>query len=77
MHLNRTGDDTSGRIWERTRRMGVNTLAFRLPQHNTFYHIDADCVGIFGMIHGRKIVSGQTFLQRAVHHCLYPQNLEF
>ena len=23
MHLNRTGDDTSGRIWERTRRMGV------------------------------------------------------
>ena len=50
MHLNRTGDDTSGRIWERTRRMGVNTLAFRLPQHNAFYHIDADCVGIFGMI---------------------------
>ena len=38
---NRTGDDTSGRIWERTRRMGVNTLAFRLPQHNAFYHIDA------------------------------------
>lgn len=50
MHLNRTGDDTSGRIWERTKRMGVNTLAFRLPQHNTFYHIDADCVGIFGKI---------------------------
>ena len=54
MHLNRTGDDTSGRIWERTRRMGVNTLAFRLPQHNTFYHIDADCVGIFGMIPWEK-----------------------
>ena len=53
-HLNRTGDDTSGRIWERTRRMGVNTLAFRLPQHNTFYHIDADCVGIFGMIPWEK-----------------------
>ena len=47
LDLNRTGDDTSGRIWERTKRMGVNTLAFRLPQHNTFYHIDADCVGIF------------------------------
>jgi alpha-galactosidase len=44
--LQRTGDDTSGRIWERTRRMGVNTLAYRLPQHNTFFHIDADCVGI-------------------------------
>ena len=34
--------------------MGVNTLAFRLPQHNTFYHIDADCVGIFGMIPWEK-----------------------
>ncbi len=42
----RTGDDTSGRVWERTRRMGVNTLAFRLPQHGTFFVQDADCVGI-------------------------------
>ena len=42
----RTGDDTSGRLWERTRRMGVNTLAFRLPQHGTFFVQDADCVGI-------------------------------
>jgi alpha-galactosidase len=24
--------------------MGVNTLAFRLPQHNTFFAADADCV---------------------------------
>lgn len=46
MHINRTGDDTSGVIWERTRFMGVNTLAFRLPQHGKFYEIDADCVGI-------------------------------
>ena len=44
--LQRTGDDTSGQNWERTRRMGVNTLAFRLPQHNTFFALDADCVGI-------------------------------
>jgi alpha-galactosidase len=44
--LQRTGDDTSGRIWERTRRMGVNTLAYRLPQHGSFFHLDADCVGI-------------------------------
>ncbi len=42
----RTGDDTSGRIWERTRRMGVNTLAFRLPQHASFFALDPDCVGI-------------------------------
>ena len=34
MHVYRTGDDTSGKNWERTRKMGVNTLAFRLPQHN-------------------------------------------
>ena len=41
--IQRTGDDTSGRTWERTRRMGVNTLAFRLPQHGTFFASDADC----------------------------------
>lgn len=46
VHANRTGDDTSGTDWERTRRMGVNTFAFRLCQNNTFYAADADCVGI-------------------------------
>ena len=44
--LSRTGDDTSGRIWERTRLMGVNTLAFRMLQHNIFQSCDADCVGL-------------------------------
>ncbi len=44
--LQRTGDDTSGREWERTVKMGVNTLAFRLPQHDKFYNVDGDCVGI-------------------------------
>lgn len=44
--LARTGDDTSGREWERTRKMGINTLAFRMPQHGTFYCTDADCVGL-------------------------------
>jgi alpha-galactosidase len=39
-----TGDDTSGRGWERTRRMGINTLAYRLPQNGTFFTCDADCV---------------------------------
>ena len=42
----RTGDDVSGKAWERTRRTGVNTLAFRLPQHQTFYAVDADCVAL-------------------------------
>ena len=46
MHLNRTGDDTSGRDFARTRRMGVNTLAFRMAQHGVFFDVDADCVGI-------------------------------
>ena len=50
MHMQRSGDDTSGITWERTRVMGVNTLAFCLPQHRTFYEIDADCVGIMGNI---------------------------
>jgi alpha-galactosidase len=44
--LQRTGDDTSGRHWERTRKMGINTLAFRMPQHNAFFAADADCVGL-------------------------------
>ncbi len=44
--IQRTGDDTSGREWARTRKMGVNTLAFRMMQHNLFYACDADCAGI-------------------------------
>ena len=40
----RTGDDTSGKQWGRTRRVGVNTLAFRLAQHRRFFALDADCV---------------------------------
>ena len=46
MHAQRIGDDTSGLYWERTRQMGVNTLAFRLPQHRAFFDIDADCAGL-------------------------------
>jgi len=44
--LNRTGDDTSGNEWERTRKMGVNTLAFRSVQQGNFYSADGDCVGL-------------------------------
>jgi alpha-galactosidase len=44
--LNRIGDDTSGKEWARTRKMGVNALGFRMVQHNTFYAVDGDCVGL-------------------------------
>lgn len=44
--IQRTGDDTSGMEWERTKTMGINTLAFRMCQHGAFYASDADCVGI-------------------------------
>lgn len=44
--LNRIGDDTSGHEWDRTRKMGVNTLAFRIDQHKAFYSVDGDCVGL-------------------------------
>ena len=54
VHANRTGDDTSGRYWEVTRVTGVNTLAFRLCQHGTFYCADADCVGITDRIDWQK-----------------------
>lgn len=46
VEIMRIGDDTSGIDWNRTRAMGVNTLAFRLPQNRAFYITDADCVGI-------------------------------
>jgi alpha-galactosidase len=42
VELQRIGDDTSGRSWSRTRRMGVNALAFRAVQHGTFFAVDPD-----------------------------------
>ena len=48
--LCRVGDDTSGTEWSRTRKMGVNTLAFRGAQHGAFYVADADCVGVTNAI---------------------------
>jgi alpha-galactosidase len=44
--LQRIGDDTSGQEWDRTKRMGVNTLGFRVTQHGAFYSTDGDCVGL-------------------------------
>jgi alpha-galactosidase len=43
--MQRVGDDNSGKNWARTRKMGVNSLAFRGPQQGTFFTIDPDCVG--------------------------------
>lgn len=40
----RIGDDVSGLDWNRTRRVGVNALAFRLAQNTRFFNVDADCV---------------------------------
>src|SRR5580658_1238990 len=52
--LNRIGDDTSGKEWSRTLKMGVNTMGFRLPQHKTFYAVDGDCVGLTTQIPWEK-----------------------
>lgn len=52
--LNRTGDDTSGKEWERTKKMGVNTMGFRMAQHKTFYEVDGDCVGLTTAIPWQK-----------------------
>lgn len=54
VEVNRTGDDTSGKEWLRTRKFGVNTLAFRLAQNNIFYKADADCVGITELVPWEK-----------------------
>jgi len=52
--LDRIGDDTSGKEWARTPKMGVNTLGFRMPQHNIFYAADGDCVGLTSQIPWEK-----------------------
>ncbi len=44
--ISRSGLDTSGYDWNKTRKMGVNSLAFRLPQNNTFFITDPDCAAI-------------------------------
>ena len=52
--LNRIGDDTSGNEWDRTRKMGVNTMGFRMMQHKTFYEVDGDCVGLTNKVPWEK-----------------------
>ena len=52
--LERIGDDTSPKYWDRVVKMGVNSLAFRACQHNAFYGCDADCVGHTGEIPWEK-----------------------
>jgi alpha-galactosidase len=52
--LNRIGDDTSGKEWARTLKMGVNTLGLRMPQHKTFYAVDGDCVGLTNQVPWEK-----------------------
>lgn len=61
----RIGDDTSGKEWARTRKMGVNTLAYRLTQHNTFYAADGDCVGLTTEIPWKKNKQWLTLLARS------------
>ena len=42
----RTGDDTSGKEWNRTYQFGVNTLGHRMHHDRTFYALDGDCIGL-------------------------------
>ena len=44
--VNRIGFDTSGRDWGQTARNGPGALSMRSIQHNAFYAIDGDCVGL-------------------------------
>ena len=50
VHSQRIGDNTSGREWQTTRKMGINSLAFRALQHGCFFATDADCVGLTNQI---------------------------
>lgn len=44
--ISRSGLDTSGFDWQKTRKCGINSLAYRLPQNNTFFITDPDCAAI-------------------------------
>ena len=44
--LQRTGDDTDGRGWPRTRKQGPNTMGMRAIHNGIFYLNDGDCVGL-------------------------------
>lgn len=46
----RIGDDVSGKVWERTRRMGVNTLGFRIAQQGAYFCADPDCIPVTNQI---------------------------
>jgi alpha-galactosidase len=46
VELQRIGDDVSSVSADRTRRMGVNALAFRAAQHGAFFAVDADIAPI-------------------------------
>jgi alpha-galactosidase len=48
--VQRIGDDVSSHVWERTRRMGINALAYRLAQNGTFFACDPDCASHTGKI---------------------------
>ena len=50
VHSQRIGDNTSGREWQTTRKMGINSLAFRALQHGCLFATDADCVGLTNQI---------------------------
>lgn len=54
--LQRIGDDASGRSWNRTRRMAVNSLAFRAAQHGALYAVDADVAPITSELPWRQAV---------------------
>ena len=62
VEISRTGDDTHGEVWERTKNMGVNTIAYRLIQHNIFYLIDGDCVGLTDQALWDKQIEWMRFL---------------
>lgn len=63
--ISRTGDDTSGREWARTAKMGPNTLAMRMAQHGAFHAVDADCVAFTGRVDEEKDLQWLDLLSRS------------
>ena len=72
--VSRTGDDTSGMEWDRVRKMGVNTLAFRMPQHGASSPSmpTASARRRPTRFPGTRTASGSTSWLVAARRCSYP-----
>ena len=81
--ISRTGNDTSGRSFEWTRRFGVHSM-MRLPQNETFFLVDPDCAAFTERVDSKLnldyleacAITGMTTLASVTPHSLTKDELK-